>query len=175
MNFNFINFPRLRTERLTLRELSFDDIEVIYKLRSNKKVNKLITRNTPKNLNNAKSFILTCHQEFKNENRIFWVIEFEKNLIGTIVYHRISLENNYAEIGYELDPRFHQKGIMSEAMKAVLDFGNDSMNLKTIEAYTHQNNIASISLLEKYNFVFQPEKRCENVDDNRIWKLVVSR
>ena len=89
------------------------------------------------------------------------------------MYHRIALENNYAEIGYELNPKIQQKGIMSEAMKTVLEFGILQMNLKIIEAYTHKNNVASIALLEKYNFVFQTERRCKSVENNRIWKLEV--
>ena len=174
MNFSFKIFPILKSERLLLRELSFNDIVDIYKLRSSKEINKLITRKTPKNLDDAKAFISVCYQEFKNENRIFWAIEFDEKLVGTIVFHRISLEKNYAEIGYELNPNFHQKGIMSEAMETILEFGITNMNLKTIEAYTHQNNIASIALLEKYNFVYQPKRRCDSVEDNRIWKLEVS-
>lgn len=171
MNFNFSIFPILKTERLILRNLSFDDIEAIYKLRSSEEVNQLITRKTPQDLDDAKAFIITCHQEFRYKNRVFWAIEFDKNLVGTIVFHRISLANNYAEIGYELNPKFQQKGIMSEAIKTVLKFGIHQMNLKTIEAFTHKNNMASISLLEKHNFIFQPERTCDSIDDNRIWKL----
>ena len=173
MSFYFSTFPILNTQRLTLRELSFKDIEVIYKLRSSKEVNKLITRETPKNLEDAQAFIKTCHQEFKNENRIFWAIELNEKLVGTIVFHKIDLKVKYAEIGYELNPKFQQKGIMSEAMKTVLEFGIDKMKLKTIEAFTHKNNTASIALLEKHLFIFQPKRVCEIVEDNRIWKLEV--
>ena len=173
MGFNFKTFPILKTERLLLRKLSFDDINAIYELRSSEEVNTLISRETPQNLDDAKAFIITCHQEFKRENRIFWAIEFDKKLVGTIVYHRISLENNYAEIGYELNPEFHKKGIMNEAMKYLLQFGIHQMKLKVIEAFTHKNNIASIALLQKHNFIFQPNRKCKVYDFNRIWKLEV--
>ena len=45
------------------------------------------------------------------------------------------------------------------------------MQLKIIEAFTHQNNIASIALLEKHNFVFQPERSDESFENNRIFRL----
>ena len=172
---DFILFPKLKTDRLVLRELNFNDIQAIFELRSSKEINKLITRETPKNIKDAENFIKVCHSEFKKENRIFWAMEFNNKLIGTIVFHRISIDNNYAEIGYELNPKYQQKGFMSEAMKNVLEFGIDKMKLKTIEAFTHKNNIASIALLEKHNFVFQPERKCKSVEDNRIWKLKVRR
>ena len=171
--FSFIHFPEINTERLLLRQLNSDDALAIFKLRSNKESNKLITRNTPKSLDEASEFITICHQEFEKENRIFWaMVSKETNeVIGTIVYHKISLDTNYAEIGYELDPIFHQKGFMSEAMNAVLEFGGSKMKLKVIEAFTHKNNIASIALLEKHLFVFQPERRDEGFENNRIFRL----
>ena len=174
--FSFKDFPEINTERLLLRQLNTDDVLAIFKLRSNPKINRLITRETPKNLEEASEFISVCHQEFEKQNRIFWAIEIKdtKQLIGSIVYHNISLETNYAEIGYELDPTFHQKGFMSEAMKVVLEFGASKMKLKTIEAFTHQNNTASKALLDKHNFIFQTERREEGFENNRIFRLDIN-
>ncbi|MFN0729929.1 GNAT family N-acetyltransferase [Polaribacter gochangensis] len=176
-SFSFTVFPEINTERLSLRQLNTDDADVIFKLRSNKEINKFISRKTPKTLEEAADFIAVCHQEFKKENRIFWVMELNetKQVIGTIVYHNISLKNDYAEIGYELHPIFHQKGLMNEAMEAVIEFGKTTMQLKTIEAFTHQNNIASIALLEKHCFVFQPERRDEGFENNRIFRLELNQ
>lgn len=171
MEFTFTTFPNLITDRLVLRELNFNDVKAIFELRSSKEINKLISRETPKNIEEAKEFIKVCHQEFKNENRVFWAIELEDKVIGTIVYHKISLQNRYAEIGYELNPNYQQKGFMSKALKTVLDFGFHQMNLKTIEAFTHKNNIASIALLEKYHFKYQPERKCKSFEHNRIFKI----
>jgi ribosomal-protein-alanine N-acetyltransferase len=172
-DFSFTDFPELTTERLNLRQLTFDDKKAIFRLRSNKEINEFITRETPKNLNQAEGFIQTCLDEFESGNRVFWAMvqEDSNQLIGTIVFHKIVLENNYAEIGFEMNPDYQDEGYMSEAMSKVLDFGITSMNLKTIEAFTHHNNEASIALLEKYLFVLQPERKDEAIEDNRIYKF----
>jgi len=169
----FSLFPELSTERLVLRQLTFEDKKAIFRLRSNKEINEFIKRETPKNLNQAEGFIQTCLDEFENENRVFWaMVEEDSNqLIGTIVFHKVDLENNYAEIGCELDPDYQEEGYMNEAMKAVLEFGKSSMQLKTIEAFTHHNNTASIALIEKHQFVLQPERIDEDFEDNRIYRL----
>ena len=60
---------------------------------------------------------------------------------------------------------------MSEAMTAVLKFEAEHLKLKTIEAFTHKNNVASRALLEKHHFVFQPKRKCESFEYNRIFKL----
>ncbi|MDG1529471.1 MAG: GNAT family N-acetyltransferase [Polaribacter sp.] len=170
-------FPELQTERLILRQLKTDDVNAIFELRSSDEINKLITRKTPKNLEDAAEFINVCHQEFEKQNRIFWAMQYKETneLIGTIVYHNISLDKYYAEIGYEMNPKFHKKGFMNEAMQAIISFGIKTKNLKVIEAFTHQNNMASIALLEKHNFVLQPERKDEGFENNRIFRLEINQ
>ena len=77
----------------------------------------------------------------------------------------------YAEIGYELHPDEHKKGFMNESCEAVLNFGLHTINLKTIEAFTHKDNEASKALLKKHQFVFQIKRREKGFDNNRIFKL----
>ena len=171
------NFPEISTERLILRQLSLNDRRDIFKLRSNKEVNRLITRESPKNLNGADAFIQSCLDGFENQNRVFWAIQFKEDnqIIGSIVFDKINSENSYTEIGYELNPDYHQEGIMTEAMKPVLEFGKSTMNLKTIEAYTHQNNTASIALLEKYAFILDADKKDESSEDTNIFRLDIEQ
>lgn len=173
MGFLFNPFPKLKTERLLLREASFNDIKTVFELRSNKEINKFVGTKRVESLNEAKDFIIICDALYKQEKRIFWLIEYQKKVIGSIVFHNISLDNNYAEIGYKLKNENQQQGFMSEAIEKVINFGFSEMKLKTIEAYTHKNNIASIALLEKNKFIFQPERKCDVYDFNRIWKLEV--
>ena len=174
MNYPTI-FPELSTERLVLRQLTLNDRKAIFKLRSNKEINKLIVRETPKNLNEAAAFIQVCLDEFEKEHRIFWAITLKSNaqIIGTIVFHNIIPENNYAEIGYELNPDYQKEGFMNEALAGVLDYGKVTLNLKLIEAFTHKNNNASISLLEKYQFSLLEDKKDEAIEDNRVFSLEI--
>ncbi len=67
---------------------------------------------------------------------------------------------------------FHKKGLMSKALQAVLHFGFHSLHLKTIEAFTYKNNTVSKALLEKHLFVFQPKRRDDSFENNRIFRLV---
>ena len=57
-----------------------------------------------------------------------------------------------AEIGYELLPENHGKGIMQEVIPRVTQFGLEEMKLQTIEAELSQRNLKSVRLLEKNNF-----------------------
>lgn len=171
MIFNFTSFPTLKTERLLLREASFNDIKTVFELRSNKEINKFVGTKRVENIEEATNFIALCDNLYKQQKRIFWLIEYQKKIIGSIVLHNISLDKNYAEIGYKLKTKNQQQGFMSETLEKVINFGFSEMKLKTIEAYTHKNNMASIALLMKNSFIFQPERKCEVYDFNRIYKL----
>ncbi|WP_297804368.1 GNAT family N-acetyltransferase [uncultured Polaribacter sp.] len=173
MYFDFTTFPVLETERLTLRELNLNDTKAIFGLRTNKEVVEFIDRKTLNNLSETRAFIDRISQLTTNNKGVFWVIESKNNnqVIGTIGLRNFEDEEDYAEIGYELDPSYQQKGFMSEAFEVVLKYGFKQMELKTIEAFTHKNNTASISLLEKQKFVFEPEIKDEGFENNLSYRI----
>jgi ribosomal-protein-alanine N-acetyltransferase len=174
MAFNFETFPVLKTHRVTLRALNLEDAETLLALRSSEEINKFVITKRMQNLEEAKDFIQTCNALYKKEKRIFWVLTNQVEILGTVVLHRISLARKYAEIGYKLKTEKQQKGFMSEAMTAVLNFGIEQLNLKTIEAYTHKNNLRSIALLKKHHFIFQAHRKDPSFEHNRIFKREIS-
>ena len=173
MTHNFTPFPVLETDRLTLRELILDDAKAIFGLRTNKEVNEYIDRKTPNNLSETRAFIDRIAALAENGKGVFWVLESKNNnqLLGTIGLRNFEDEENFAEIGYEIDPMYQQKGYMSEAFGAVLNYGFQNLELNTIEAFTHKDNDASIALLESQKFVLDPERRDEGFENNRSYRL----
>jgi ribosomal-protein-alanine N-acetyltransferase len=65
----------------------------------------------------------------------------------------IEKENHRAEIGYALHPAHQGQGLMQEAMTKVLDYGFTQLKLHSVEANVNPDNLTSIKLLEKNNFV----------------------
>ena len=176
MSINFTPFPVLETDRLILRALNLEDAKAIFGLRTNKEVNEFIDRKTPNNLSEARAFIDKIAKLEENNKGVFWVIASNSTneLMGTIGLRNFEDEENYAEIGYEISPDYQERGYMSEAFEAVINYGFQNLEIETIEAFTHKNNIASIALLEKQNFVLDPERRDEGFENNRSYRLVVS-
>ncbi len=76
----------------------------------------------------------------------------ESKLLGTICLWKISKDEAKAEIGYELLPENHGKGIMQEVIPRVLQFGFEEIKLEMIEAELSPRNLKSVRLLEKNNF-----------------------
>ena len=155
LNLNFNPFPTLTTERLHLREVVIDDKEEIFFLRSDAEVLKYLDKDPSPSIDEAVEHIQKIANLIKTNESILWGITLKDNpkVIGTICYWRMMKEHFRAELGYALHPNYHGKGIMQEAMKAVLDYGFKEMKLHSIEAKVNVENEASIKILERNNFM----------------------
>ena len=173
VNRNFTPFPVLTTERLTLRQLSMDDQQNIFALRSDTEINKYLERAPSKTIEDAINFIKNIDSNIKNNNSIYWVISLTKTntFIGTICLFDLSNEKNSCEIGYELMTKFQGQGIMQEAIEAVINYAFQTLQFQKIVAFTHKKNQRSTKLLTKFNFLQSKEADTENPDFN-IFTLI---
>jgi len=148
---NLKTFPILTTERLILRQLADSDVKEIFLLRSDALLNKYLDRQPSKTLEDALEFI----RKIKNDSLSYWAVAQKGNdkLIGIICLCEVSEEKARCEIGYELLTEYQGKGIMREAAKRIIDYSVQTLGVKTIEAYTHKDNQASIHLLNELKFM----------------------
>jgi ribosomal-protein-alanine N-acetyltransferase len=148
-------FPVLYTDRLMLKEITAADVNDLLVLRSDKNVMAYIDRPIAQSAADAMELIQKIIDGIKNNENITWGIALKEDavLIGTIGFWKIDLSNYRAEIGYLLHPQQQQKGIMQEAIKAVLGCGFTTMGLHSVEANINPANEASKNLLLKNNFV----------------------
>ncbi|MGD1319769.1 GNAT family N-acetyltransferase [Chryseobacterium sp. 2R14A] len=163
----------LETERLVLKEINENHAEDILKIRSNEEINKFLRRIPPQNNYDALSFILTIKRRIENKQTVFWGISFkdQPNLIGTICLWNFSEDRKTAEVGYELLPDYHRKGVMSEALQSVLNFSFKDLDLSQILAFTHKLNENSKRLLLKHHFVLEEGRKDEGFPDNVVFSL----
>jgi len=151
---NFSPFPELATRRFVLREINVADASLIHELRSDQETNALIDRENSKSIEDALLFIDRIKRGVSRNECIYWVICFQNlsDLIGTIGYYNFNLSAERAEIGYELLTKFRGQGIMNEVLPRIIQFGFEEMKLKWITAFTTEQNIGSVRLLEKSGF-----------------------
>ena len=164
---------KIETERLLLKSIHENDVVDILKIRSNEVVNQFILRNPPKNKEDALKFISTIKENTKNNQTVYLGISYKNqpNLIGTICLWNFSEDRKTAEVGYELLPDYHKKGMMSEALKAILNFGFNELHLQEILAKTNKFNENSKNLLLKFRFILQEKMEDEGFPDNLVFSL----
>ena len=155
LDINFSPFINIETERLYLRRVMKEDVHEIFALRSDKEIMKYIPRPLVKTQEEALAHIAMIDEKIENNEGINWAITLKGSpkLIGIIGHYRIKPEHFRAEIGYMLLPEYQGKGIVSEAIKEVVHYGFEVMNLHSIEAIIDPENFASEKVLQKNGFV----------------------
>lgn len=154
LELNFKPFPIIETERLVLREITKKDADRFFLLRSNKDAMRYIDKPLAESVDEIKSFIKYIEQKRKDNEAISWGVTLKDKgeLIGTISYHSIQKENYRAELGYMLLPEYWHKGLISEAIPKVIDYGFNNMKLHSIEANINPDHNVSRKVLEKFKF-----------------------
>ena len=153
---NFTPFPELRTERLLLRKLDRSDAKELFFLRSDENVLRYLGKEPAKTVADVERFIDSITKAVEQNDSILWGIAFlnePSTIIGTICLWNFKPENFRTEIGYMLHPAHWRKGIMKEAIHAVVDYGFNILGFHSIEALLSPENIASSMVLERTGFV----------------------
>jgi ribosomal-protein-alanine N-acetyltransferase len=170
LTFNFSPFPALQTERLVLRKPDpVADLQAIYLHRTKETVRRYIDRPL-QSLEEVDKMLQDVMAGIEKNESIMWAI-VEKNsgtFVGTIGYWRNQPENHRAEVGYSLEPDFWNKGIGTEALRAVLKYGFEEMKVHSIMSNINPLNAASRRVLEKCGFVQEAHFRENYYYDGRF-------
>ena len=156
LSLNFTPFPVLTTDRLLLRQFTLDDAPSLQRLRSNEDTMKYINRPLTITIEDAQNWIAVILDALTKNEGISWCIclkEDPAEHVGSIGFWRIEKEHFRAEIGYMLTPSLRAKGIMFEALQAVIEYGFKGLSLHSVEAHIDPRNEASAALLKKGGFV----------------------
>ena len=169
--------PILQTPRLVLREVCENDWLQILHLRSDPLVNALVKRPLSKTKEDAIAFIRKVAGDNRAEKVAYWgiVLPETNEVLGSICLWKFSEDRKTAEVGYDLSVAAQGIGYMTEAMKAVLDFGFTKLGLVTVEAHTQSNNAASTKLLGKFGFDLLADRNDETNPLNAVYALNAER
>lgn len=166
MKFNFIssffsNMPKLESDRLFFRAIKRSDLEDIYEYSSNPKTSQYLLWSPHQSISITKEFIEIVLSKYKSGDYNDWAIIYKKTgkMIGTCGFTRIDEENNLVEIGYVLNPDYWGRGLATEAVKRVLKFAFEVMNVNRVEAKFMFGNDASLAVMKKAGMTFEGYQR----------------
>ncbi|WP_217988498.1 GNAT family N-acetyltransferase [Paucisalibacillus globulus] len=147
-------FPLLYTTRLKLIEILPSHADAIFEIFSKDEVMKYYGRESMNSVEEAEDLVEHFQVLYREGKGIRWGITTKNNaeFIGTIGIHNYSPHTQRAEIGFELQPEYWRKGILSEALASVLEYCFVELGIHRMGAITYPENVASNSLLEKAGF-----------------------
>jgi [ribosomal protein S5]-alanine N-acetyltransferase len=158
---SIMSFPTLSTARLRLRAVTMDDAPAFQRLLSIPEVTRYNNWPDAPAQEAALQFVRNMSELFGSENGCAWIIEegTSNEFVGAIRFNYFIKPWKCGGVGYETDPRFWGRGLMSEALRAVVRCGHDVFGLNRIEAWTLRGNPASDRVLEKNGFQFEGVQR----------------
>ena len=147
-------FPNLETDRLLLRPLASNDLEFVLRHFSDPEVNRYLFDDDPVTTREAAQAILDFYVPPAGKPYNRWVItqKADARAIGTCGYHKWQKRHHCAEIGYDLAKASWRQGYMTEALRAILQYGFTRMDLNRVEAMVYPENEASMRMLERLGF-----------------------
>lgn len=165
-----------KTQEIFIRQLEFSDAEDLLKLEVENgdffqpygplKDEKFYTLDGQ--VERIKNWVSLAEQDSVYAFGIF--LTDSKQLIGIVTLSEVA-RGNYQScwIGYSLDRKQNGKGYMTKAVKLVVDYGFNELNLHRIEAGVMPHNIRSMKVLEKAGF-HKEGIAIENVKINGKWE-----
>ena len=145
------DFPRLETERLILRELSLDDKDAIFRNFSDEEVTKYLMAPLT-SLDQAERIITAFLDEFEQKAATTWAISLKQDgaFVGTCTLE--PKPGTRAETGFDLAKVHWGKGYMAEALRTIIQYSFEELELGKVEAHTLLLNSRAIHLLKRLNF-----------------------
>jgi [ribosomal protein S5]-alanine N-acetyltransferase len=146
--------PVLRTERLVLRQITEADGEGLFAIFADDEVTEHYAWETFTDVGQGHALAARTAEQFERREAIRWglVHPASHRIIGTCGYTRWNQEDHFAMLGYDLARPYWRRGLMSEAVAAVVQFGFEQMALHRVEATVLTGNIASAVLLRRAGF-----------------------
>lgn len=156
----------IETERLSLRRFTMEDLEQIFiNCWSDLEVTKWL-RYKPMQcvedvINNAEMFTDKWLGAYDRPNRYSWAIQLKASgeVIGRFFGMHPDDDISQIELAYELGRDWWNQGLMTEAVKAIIDFFFNEVGLNRIYANHASENPASGKVMQKCGMTYEGTMR----------------
>ena len=159
--------PTLATKRLRLRRFEARDVEGMHACFGDPEAMRYW--NFPPCATEAESarWVTILEKNTSPYASLAWAVADKRcdRCIGMINYHHREAHNRRLEVGYILAPAQQGRGLMTEAVQALLAYCFDDLAVRRVQALIHPDNAASIRLAERLGF------RCEGGPLRDYWRV----
>lgn len=149
--------PPLETERLILRKFTFDDIDDMYAIYSDERVNKFLPWFPFASKAETEKYLReNIMPQYENQFSCRYCVELKETgkVIGYVSLGCIDLKNRSGDLGYGLMKEYWNRGIITEASKEILKWLKDC-GFRCITATHDVNNPASGEVMKKLGMKYR--------------------
>ena len=142
--------PTLTTARLKIRPFTLEDAPAVQRLAGDARIAATTLRIAHPYLDGMAEKWIATHAPAWTEGKaaLFAITSGEGELRGAIGLH-LCPEHSRAELGYWIGFPYWGQGLATEAVRAVIDFAFQTLQLNRVQACHVPHNLASARVLEK--------------------------
>jgi len=160
------SFPALATKRLRLRPFAERDLQGLHACFGDEGAMRYWNSPACKSEAETGRWLRYLAKTTSPYDYLAWAVADKRSdlCIGMVNYHHREARNARLEIGYILAPGQQGRGLMTEAVAALVTYCLEDLAVHRIEALIHPDNVASIRLVERLDF------RCEGGPLRDRWR-----
>lgn len=145
MQLAFSNLPTLETPRLLLRKMTMRDAADIYAYSCDPEVARHVLWEAHRSPADSRAYLRFILRQYREGEPSSYgmVLKETGRLIGTIGFMSYNAENSTVEVGYSMARAMWNRGLMTEALRAVLRLSFEELRLHRVEAQHETSNPAS--------------------------------
>jgi ribosomal-protein-alanine N-acetyltransferase len=146
----FADLPELETKRLLLRKMRLADAEAMFAYASDPEVTRYVLWDTHGSIEESKDFLRFANEAYERGDFGGWGLVLKANgaFVGTCGMEAAP-EHARAELGYVLSRELWGRGLMPEAVRRVIRYCFEQVDLNRVEARCIAENTASSRVMEK--------------------------
>lgn len=141
--------------KVRLRPWELSDLSILVKYANNKKIADKLTDAFPHPYTESDGISFIERMSVFEPARVF-AIEVDGEPVGSIgIFPKEDVHRKNAEIGYWLAEPYWGRGIVTEAIHLIVEYGKATFDINRIYAVPFGNNPASQHVLEKAGFTLE--------------------
>ena len=150
------SFPVLGTERLLLRQVAEEDSEGVFRCYSCPALMEFVGEPLTEP-DSVEGLVSEYAAGIKDGSSIIWALEERGSgsFAGTAGFEEFSFLDFRGTLGFTLLGEFQGRGLMTEALRRIVDYGFEELGLERIEALVAAENHRSVKLLTAMGFTLE--------------------
>jgi [ribosomal protein S5]-alanine N-acetyltransferase len=169
------NLPMLETSRLVLRKANAEDVSDIFVYASDAEVTRYLRWGPHQTISNTEKYVHEVLEQYSQGRDGPWVIELKDNhqVIGHIHLMEMEIQHQKAQVGFVLSKSYWNKGIMTEALRKVLEYSFIHLGMNRIEGWCIAKNRAAERVMGKSGMRKEGELREYLFQKDTFWDYCV--
>lgn len=134
---------------ITLRPLVMEDAQDMFEYCSLDEIADGMTWDAHESVEDTKWFIDYTLNRLEGSNDVFFAIEVDGKMVGSTSLLYVDNRHHVAELGYMLNPAFAGRGIVTRAVKLIMNHGFNTMEMNRIQARCFIENTGSENVMKR--------------------------